>query len=213
VRRILDIGCGTGEHARRLALPGRTVVGVDASEAMIRIARAKSVAPQPEYHVADVRTLRLERRFDAALMMFAVLGYLAAPDDLERAFAAVREHLDPGGLFAFDVWFGPAVLRYRPGTRVRRSALGDERILRISEAALDEVNCTCDVSFELLRLAGDRVTAHVRERHRMRYFFAQELDTLLRRHGFAPVRLGQFPAFDRDPDDSSWNVMMVARAR
>ncbi|HSN85517.1 MAG TPA: class I SAM-dependent methyltransferase, partial [Thermoanaerobaculia bacterium] len=38
-RRVLDLGCGTGEHSRRMAAAGLAVVGVDASESMIEKAR------------------------------------------------------------------------------------------------------------------------------------------------------------------------------
>jgi len=44
VRRILDLGCGTGGHAIPLARRGYTVVGIDRSEAMLVAAKAKSAA-------------------------------------------------------------------------------------------------------------------------------------------------------------------------
>ena len=50
-------------------------------------------------------------------MMFTVLGYQLEDIDLMAALATVRRHLDPGGLFIFDVWNGPAVLAVRPGER------------------------------------------------------------------------------------------------
>ena len=58
-------------------------------------------------------------KFDAALMMFAVLGYQVENDDVLAALRTARRHLEPGGLFIFDVWYGPAVLHQRPSERVK----------------------------------------------------------------------------------------------
>ena len=40
--------------------------------------------------------------------------------DLLAAFATAREHLNPGGVFIFDCWYGPAVLAERPSVRIKR---------------------------------------------------------------------------------------------
>jgi hypothetical protein len=39
-----------------------------------------------------------------------------------------------------------------------------------------------------------------------------ELDLFLRSSGFCLVRLGAFPSIERDPDETTWNVLGVARA-
>jgi hypothetical protein len=54
--------------------------------------------------------------------------------------------------------------------------------------------------------------AHTDETHVMRYFFPQELRLLLNCAGLRLLRLGAFPDVDRQPDDTTWNVMAVARA-
>src|SRR3989304_4338464 len=77
VRRILDLGCGTGNHAIRLAADGYDVGGVDLSRDMLRIAeqKAQERGVSLRWHQADIRDLSLGEKFDAVLMMFAVLGY------------------------------------------------------------------------------------------------------------------------------------------
>jgi hypothetical protein len=47
----------------------------------------------------------------------------------------------------------------------------------------------------------------------MRYFFPQELRLLLERSGFELLDLLPFPSGEGEPDDSTWNVFAVARAR
>jgi hypothetical protein len=50
------------------------------------------------------------------------------------------------------------------------------------------------------------------ETHTQRYFFPLELKLFLEQTGFEPIRLGAFPDFNQDPDESTWNVLQVARA-
>ena len=90
--------------------PGST--GVDRSEAMLELARAKKGSaaarpdrPAPKFLAGDLRTLQLGERFDAVLMMFAVLGYQTTDADVSAAMRTVASHLRPGGVFICDVWF------------------------------------------------------------------------------------------------------------
>ena len=61
-------------------------------------------------------------------------------------------------------------------------------------------------------LKRNRLVGETEEKHLMRFFFPLELNLFLECSGFAPVRLGAFPDFDRDPDETTWNVLCVARA-
>ena len=63
---VLDGGCGTGRTAIELFRRGYDVVGVDLDELML--AQAKSKAPQMQWHLADLSTIKLNREFDAIVM-------------------------------------------------------------------------------------------------------------------------------------------------
>ena len=208
VRTILDLGCGTGNHALPLARRGYEVVGVDRSEAMLEQARTKADGAVP-FEVGDIRDIRLGREFDAVLVLFAVLGYQLGNDDVLAALATARTHLRPGGLLVFDVWYGPAVLHERPVPRLRTIQQGDVRLLRASDGRLDIGRHRCTVDFRIWKLEGDRVVAETEERHEMRYFFPLELELFLTTSGLSLLRLGAFPDFDREPDETSWNVLAV----
>lgn len=222
VASVLDLGCGTGGHALPLAARGLRVTGVDRSPAMLARARAKSAemaagmagatVAAPEFIEADVRTLRLGRVFDAAIMMFAVLGYQHDDDALLATLASVRRHLPPSGLFLFDIWYGPAVLAQRPGDRVRSISQANERIFRTTRSELDIRTQICRVDFHVLRLAGDRLVGEDRETHAMRFFFDRELGLALAASGFRLEALRAFPDIGREPDETTWTVIGVARA-
>lgn len=48
------------------------------------------------------------------------------------------------------------------------------------------------------------------ETHPMRYFFATEIEDFLHAGGFSLVRIGAMPDFDRNADETTWNVLVVA---
>jgi SAM-dependent methyltransferase len=94
---ILDLGCGTGRHDLLLAHMGYEVTGIDLSEEMLAIARSQTLIPHPSplkstcssvnFHQGDIRSIRLERSFDAVVSLFHVISYQTTNDDLRAAFA------------------------------------------------------------------------------------------------------------------------------
>lgn len=216
VRSILDLGCGTGNHSFPLVREGYELVGVDRSLEMLARAQEKSAG----FHIngsatfchGDIRNVDLQRRFDAAIMMFAVLGYQLTNADVLSTLKSARQHLRPGGVFIFDVWYGPAVLHQRPSERVKVIPTSEGKILRVTSGKLDVRRHLCTVSYHLWRLEQGQMLGETEEAHSMRYFFPLEINLFLECSGFVPIRLGAFPEFDRDPDETTWNVLGVARA-
>jgi SAM-dependent methyltransferase len=216
IRSVLDLGCGTGSHAVHLAERGLEVVGVDRSDGMLESARKKASSQRTDGKVSfcqgDLRNFQVEQSFDAAIMMFAVLGYQLENRDVLAALRTARNHLRSGGLFVFDAWYGPAVLAQKPNERVKTIPTEKGQILRAASGELDVQRHQCKVSYRLWNLKGDRLLGQSEEVHIMRYFFPLELELFLENSGFSPVRIGAFPEFDKDPDERSWNVLGVARA-
>jgi SAM-dependent methyltransferase len=216
IRSVVDLGCGTGNHAIPLAQRGYEVVGIDLSERMLEHARRKAAelpnSSKVTLHQGDVRSIDLERHVDAALMMFAVLSYQLENSDVLSVLRTARRHLRLGGLLVFDVWYGPAVLHQRPSQRVNVIPTSEGEILRVASGDLDTRRHVCTVHYHVWQLAGERLVAETEESHPVRYFFPLELDLFLQCSGFALIRLAAFPEFDRDPDETTWNVLGVTRA-
>ena len=217
VKRILDLGCGTGNHAIPMARKGYRVTGIDRSQQMLEHARSKllSIHPPmacpPSFQHGDLRNLKLRKRFDAVLMMFAVLGYQATNADVLAALKSVHRHLPPGGIFIFDVWHGPAVLAIRPGDRIKMIPTEGGRLLRITSGSLDVNHQLVTVHYTLFQHRGKRVVSETSETHRMRFFFPLELELLLEAAGLKLVALRCFGDLDREPDEQSWNTIAVVQ--
>lgn len=216
VRSVLDLGCGTGNHAIPLARRGYRMLGVDRSEGMLQRARAKVTqrgGANAEFVLGDLRDVRLGRSFDACIAMFAVLGYQTTNQDVAAALATVRHHLEPDGILVFDVWNGAAVLTVGPRDRVRAATDGPRRLLRISSGTLDVRRNLCHVHAHQILVAGDHIVSETEETHAMRYFFPMELELLLDQAGFDVMELTPFDDPRQPLDASAWNMLAVARRR
>lgn len=95
---VLEIGCGTGEHTRRLVEAGFDVTAVDKHEGMARIARDKCDAT---ILVDALPDLAIAGTYDAVVAIRGVVNHLAPPD-LDPAIAAMADRLAPGGVLVFD---------------------------------------------------------------------------------------------------------------
>lgn len=215
---MLDVGCGTGGHSLELADRGYRMTGVDLSPSMVAQAGVKSEAlpedQRPTWLVGDARSFDAGGPFDAAIMMFAVVGYLTTNEDVMRGLRNIRRHLKPGAVFVSDFWYGPSVLVDRPTDRIRVLQAADgHQVIRATSTALDITNHTADVSFRLWSLDGGRLSSESSEMHRMRYFFPQEYRLMLFQAGFDMVSISAFPSLDDPLTDETWNAVVVAVAR
>ncbi len=214
MRRILDLGCGTGGHTIPLAERGFDVVGVDRSEAMLAIARKKStqrkLRGKAEFAQGDLRECRVDGPFDAVLMMAAVLSYQLTNEEVLAAMTTARRHLRPGGLFIFDVWYGPAILGQQVSQTLKVCPVEGGEIIRTANGSLDVRRQTCTIDFQVWLMTGDRVASKTAERHTVRYFFPMELELLLSAAGHSLKRMTAFGELDREPGISDRNVQIVA---
>lgn len=102
---VLDLCCGTGSVSFRLAFQGYEVTGADISAEMIAQAEknAQKLGIKADFHVQDAAKLRLGKRFDLVVSLFDSLNYILDASALQEAFYRVYDHLEPGGLFIFDM--------------------------------------------------------------------------------------------------------------
>ena len=97
---FLDLGCGTGQLAARLA-EGRTVVGVDPAEAMLDIARRRPGGQSVTWVQSDAQSVRLGRQFDLVLLTGHAFQVFLTKKDQLAVLSTIAEHLAPGGRVIF----------------------------------------------------------------------------------------------------------------
>ena len=219
IKTILDVGCGTGNHAIPLAHRGYAVTGVDRSPSMLEHAQQKlltDVLPldnnQIKFLEGDARELDLGQTFDAVLMMFSVLGLQTTNADVISTLLSVRKNLKLGGIFVFDVWYGPAVLTIRPSDRIRVIPIENGQVIRSASGTLDILRHLCGVHFHLWRMIDSQLVSETDEMQWTRYFFPQELALFMKQANLELIHISAFGDLDQQPTDQTWNVFVVARA-
>jgi SAM-dependent methyltransferase len=101
-RRVLDLACGPGRHARHLLDAGASVVGFDLSPALLARAR-HAVGPRLPLVRGDMRALPFApASFDVVANLFTSFGYFTDDDEHRRVLRGVAEVLAPGGAFVID---------------------------------------------------------------------------------------------------------------
>lgn len=95
---VLEIACGTGRVAIRLAEDGVNVVGLDLSPEMLAIARHKSAGlGNTRWVEADMRSFDLEETFELAIIPGHAFQNLNTPQDQVACLECIKRHLRPGG--------------------------------------------------------------------------------------------------------------------
>ena len=113
---VLELACGTGHITIPIAVNGHPTVGLDRSRAMLDGARKRAAAANAPVELVegDMRDFALNREFDFIFIARNSLLHLLSTADLLAAFAAVRRHLAPNGVLAFDIFNPDVRLLARP---------------------------------------------------------------------------------------------------
>ncbi len=160
--------------------------------------------------LGDMRNFDLERRFGLVIISCNSLAHLTETNDLRSCFSAVRRHLVPGGVLAFDVVLPDPALLAQPKGVARRLDIGPNP----SSAIEAEETAHYDPVAQL-RVAHWRIRQPCgRERQLaplvLRQFFPQELPLLLQASGLE--LMARYGDFSRNPLEP-WSLNQVCLAR
>jgi len=103
-RTLLDVACGTGEHAKFLK-DYYAVDGIDLNSRYLAAAQVKN--PSGKYLRADMTDFDLGSRYDVVTCLFSAIGYVKAVEPLESAIACMARHVRPGGALIVEPWVPP----------------------------------------------------------------------------------------------------------
>ena len=183
VRSVLDLCCGSGLLAGELIARDYEVVGVDASEAMLDVAR-KRLGPEAALSRMTLPVLTLEGVSDAAVCTLDGFNYLS-PNELRLTIAAVADRLRPGGWLVFDLHTDAMMdFTIANGVVAGRAAENDFVI----SSVVDPSARTCDTTIELTRPRdGDPFS----ERHRQYFHTEANVRASLEDAGFTVTAVNE----------------------
>ena len=211
-RELLELAAGTGKHALEFEKLGYNVTATDRSSAMLDVARERVGGKNVDLILAEMQQLDLPRKnFDAAVCLFDSIGYLRTNEALADGLGRIRNHLRDNALFIFEFWHAPAMLNGYSPLRVRRWKIDNAEITRTSETTLDRENRLAEVVYTVEERNNDGSCTTFLESHVNRFFSVDEMETLLSRSNFSPVKF--FAGFNQTEPitDDTWHIVAVAR--
>jgi len=169
-RTVLDVACGTGEHARLLSSEyGYDVDGVDIDRDFVRIAAAKN--PRGRIMNGNMVDFDAGRRYDVVLCLFSSIGYVKSLEDVTRTLLNFRRHLAECGLIILEPWFTPK--SWKPGFVHMTSAEDENRkVCRMSHSGVRGKIST--IAFEYL-IGTEEGIEHRHEDHELGLFTDSEM--------------------------------------
>jgi SAM-dependent methyltransferase len=183
-KTVLELGSGGGNNAWHLKREFELTL-VDTSPGMLAVSRVLN--PDCEHLEGDMRTLRLDRQFDAVFVHDAIM-YMTSRKDLLRAFRTAHEHTRPGGAAVF----APDHVKetFEPSTDCGGHD-GSGRGLRYLEWTWDPdpEDEVYTVDYAYLLRDEDDATRVEHDRHIEGLFSRDTWISLMSRAGFAPERV------------------------
>jgi SAM-dependent methyltransferase len=211
--RVLDLGCGPGLYAQRLAALGCACTGVDFSPASIEYARTQAQAAglACTYHLADLRQAEYGAGYDLAMLLYGEPNVFA-PDDLRlilrKAWAALR----PGGQLLLEPHTLAAVEamgREPAGWSAQAAGLfADGPHLLLSETFWDAVRQTATLRYYVLDTCSGEVTRYAQS---MQGYTEAGYRALLEQCGFGAVRC--YPALHGEEAGRHSGLFALAATR
>jgi len=198
---VLELGSGYGRVSCALAAADRSLWGLELDRSLLELGREAvlrlpaRLRRQVELVEGDMRDFALSRAFERVLLPYNALYCLLSLREVEQCFRSVRSALEPGGLFAFDVWNGD-----RAHAEGLSPVHDDEVLMRfVYDGRTWSVSERCrraraperlDVTYTYTPTGRARARSQV---VRQRYYRSAELFALLGKCGFAvAAKLGSF---------------------
>jgi SAM-dependent methyltransferase len=204
VRSVLDLCCGTGLLAGELIARGYRVVGVDASNAMLDLARER-LGPEVPFDRMTLPDLTIEGVFDAAVCTFDGFNYLTLRE-LRLTLATVADALRPAGWIVFDLHTDAMMEFTVSNPVVAGTSAGNHFVI---SSVVDPGARTCDTKIELTRpREGDPFC----EQHRQYFHSDTDVRAALHDAGFAVTAVGE-EYTHRPADPSTLRATWTARRR
>ena len=183
-RTAVDLACGTGSVALRLAKKGLQVTAVDMSWEMLTVAQQKAAEADvfPQFACQKLQELHIPRAVDLAVCALDSIDYILDPADCKKAIERVYKALNPGGCFIFDV-NTPEKLRAMDGQVFLDE---DDDVYCVWRGEFDPETNICSYGMDLFQRSGD-VWHRSFEEHREYAYSARQLVSYLKTAGFTSI--------------------------
>ncbi len=207
--RILDLACGPGLYASRLARLGHECVGIDYAPASI--AYAQETAQRDKllctYRHEDIRTADYGQGYGLAMLIYGEFNVFS-PAAADAILSGVNRALQPGGLLLLEPH--PYAVIQRTGEQpatwysAESGLFSDRPHLYLEERHWDGASETCTTRYYIVDAATAEVTRYAGS---MQAYSDEQYRSLLAGHGFGEIEF--FPALAAAPDEPQSDLIAI----
>ena len=235
---VCELGCGTGKMTRRLRDMGYDMIGIDISREMLQIAMEQETAlkktgtqnadickveskhaksdKKNNYEILylnqDMREFELYGTVAAVVSICDSMNYITEKEDLLTTFKLVRNYLDPGGVFIFDM-NTPYYYRKKLGEQTICENRDEGSFIWENYYDPDTKINEFDMTIYIRRNTNDaahELYERFEETHFQRAYSIAEVKALLKRAGLKDIKV--YKAFTKDtPDTVTERVYFLAK--
>lgn len=208
---VLELGCGTGSMTRRMAKKGYDMIGIDASEDMLAIAREENVYNDHSilYLCQDMRQFELYGTVSGIYSVCDTINYLVTEEDLIKTFTLANIYLDRNGIFIFDL-DTPYAYEKIIGNRTIAEDRDEASFIWENTYYKDEM--INEINLSLFIHEDNNMYKKYKEIHHRRAYSLERIRELLEEAGMEWVAAYDTLTFDKPRDDSE-RVYIVAREK
>ncbi|MBN1398951.1 MAG: class I SAM-dependent methyltransferase [Bacteroidetes bacterium] len=212
LKRILDIGCGTGRHSIELAKRGYSVTGIDLSESQLKRAREKAedAGVTVNFLLLDARTMNFKEEFDASLILCEGGFALMETDEMNyEILKGAADALKPGGIFILTT-----LNAFFPLTHSLKEFMNSSTVEGTIKNSTFDIMTLRDFSvLEVNDDNGNKRTLHCNER----YYLPSEISWMMKSLGFSVIDIfaGQVGNFRRGQQltPNNYEMLVVAKKK
>jgi SAM-dependent methyltransferase len=178
-KNILELGLGTGNHAKYLIKKNYHVVGVEKSSSMLKIAKK---IPKLKCILGDIRNIRLNKKFDVILSLFHVINYMLTNSDMNSFFRTASIHLEKDGLLVFDTWNDKAI-KIGHFSESKFFKINKYNIQKTSYSRTNK-NKIITIDFKFIFRKQKKIIKSFFEKHIIKYFSFKEICYFANKNNF-----------------------------
>lgn len=210
--KILEIGCGTGNHTKFLAEKVKSLVAIDIDKKMALIAKEK----MKKLGFKGVKVINTpvenltQGNFDLAVALFNVVTYLPDTKSLNDFMKSVARNLKPGGIFVFDCWNGTAAIVDPPKAKKSLTKLGAKRISYTLTPETDFYNQKTTMNYGIIISSGKSKQVGGFSFNQT-LWMPREVKASLVDAGLEIILMSPFMQPDRGASEKDWKIMFCVR--
>ena len=211
-KKVLEIGCGTGNHTKFLAQKSANLIAIDIDPKMVAIARQKiKQTINLKIIHSSVENLKQDK-FDLIVAMFNVVTYIPTEKQLLEFMKAVASKLNREAIFIFDCWNGVAAIKDPPKIKKQTINYQDKKIDYTLVPHTDFFNQKTTLTYNLRVESKDVIKSESFSFDQTLWTPLQLLYTI-KESGMRATLCSPLMDINNKATEKDWKIMLVAKKR